>query len=160
VNPTAAWALQLSHGRLNSPEQLEPEVDQDRTTASALYDGTWSAGHWQGMLAWGRARNQPGHTLDAFTAEASAQVHEAHHLLLRLERVEKDELFLAPDARAGGIFAVGELSAGYRFDVWRSGHTVTGIGALGTLAFVPHAIQDAYGDLPASVLLFLHVGLH
>ena len=160
VNPTSAWALQLSHGRLHSPEQLEPEVDQDRTTASALYDGTWRAGHWQGMLAWGRARNQPGHTLDAFTAEASAQVHQAHYLLLRIERVEKDELFLAPDARAGAIFAVGELSAGYRFDVWRSAHTATGIGALGTLAFVPHAIQDAYGDLPASILLFLHVGLH
>ena len=35
------WALQASYGRIHSPEQLEPDVNQDRVTASAMYDGTW-----------------------------------------------------------------------------------------------------------------------
>src|SRR6185295_17594193 len=64
-NPTPEWALQVSHGRLKSPEQLEADVDQDRTTASASHDGHWAGGHWEGTVAWGRNRNQPGHTLDA-----------------------------------------------------------------------------------------------
>ena len=36
VNPTDRWALQVSYGRLHSPEQLEPDVNQDRITASAM----------------------------------------------------------------------------------------------------------------------------
>ncbi len=159
VNPSGGWALQMSYGRLTSPEQLEPDVDQDRTTASALYDGTFDSGRWEGMLAWGHTRNRPGNTLDAFTAEASAALHEAHTLLLRAEFVEKDELFVAPDPRAGRIFDVGELSAGYRFDFLRTEHTATGLGALGTLAFVESALHNAYGGHPASVLVFLHVGV-
>ena len=139
---------------------MEPDVDQDRTTASAIYDGEWSGGHWEGMLAWGRNKNQPGHTLDAFTAEASATLHETHTLLVRAEHVQKDELFVAPDARAGQVFAVGELSAGYRYDFWRTQHTATGFGVLGTLALVPGDLHNAYGASPASILAFMHVGLH
>ncbi len=36
-NPTRQWALQVSHGRLKSPEELHPDVDLDRTTASVIY---------------------------------------------------------------------------------------------------------------------------
>ena len=160
VNPTEAWAVQISHGRIKSPEQLEPDVDQDRTTASAIYDGQWNGGHWEGMLAWGQNHNRPGHTLDAFTAEASATLHEAHTLLVRAEHVQKDELFIAPDPRAGRTFEVGELGVGYRYDFWRTAHTATGIGALGTLAFLPGDLRTTYGNSPASALVFLHFGLH
>jgi hypothetical protein len=149
----------LSYGRLKSPEQLEPGVDQDRTTASALYDGEWAGGHWEGMLAWGRTDNRPGNTLDAFTVETSAVLHEEHTLLLRVEYVEKDDLFVAPDPRAGRVFDVGELSAGYRFDFSRTEHTATGLGVLGTLAFVPSGLQNTYGNSPTSALIFLRVGL-
>jgi hypothetical protein len=159
VNPGSHVALQVSYGRLTSPEQLEPDVDQDRTTASAMYDGSWSGGHWEATLAWGQTQNRPGHTLDAFASEAAASVGAAHTFMARAERVEKDELFTAPDPRAGQIFDVGELSAGYRFDVLRRDHWVVGIGALGTLSFVPEELQDAYGSTPVSGALFAHVGL-
>jgi hypothetical protein len=159
ANPGDAWALQISYGRLKSPEQLEPDVDQDRTTASALYDGRLGGGRWEALLAWGRGRNRPGHTLDAFTAEASAELPQAHTLLLRAEVVEKDELFVAPDPRAGSVYEVGELSAGYRYDLLRSEHTAIGLGVLGTLAFVGSELQNSYGGHPVSALLFLHAGL-
>jgi hypothetical protein len=159
ANPSDAWALQISYGRLKSPEQLEPDVDQDRTTASALYDGRLGGGRWEALLAWGRSRNRPGHTLDAFTAEASAELPQAHTLLLRAEVVEKDELFVAPDPRAGSVYEVGELSAGYRYDLLRSEHTAIGLGVLGTLAFVGSELQNSYGGHPVSALLFLHAGL-
>jgi hypothetical protein len=161
VNPTDRWALQMSYGRIHSPEQLEPEVNQDRVTASAMYDGTWGdTGRWEGTLAWGQNRNRPGHTLNAFTAEGAFQSGERHTVFVRAERVEKDELFLAPDSRAGQVFEVGELTGGYRYDFIRGGHTVVGIGAAGTLSFVPSELHGDYGDTPASVLLFLHLGLH
>ena len=161
VNPTDRWALQVSYGRLHSPEQLEPDVHQDRTTASAIYDGTFGdAGRWEGMVAWGRNRNRPGHLLDAFTAEAAATLGDRHVLFARAEQVGKDELFLAPEPRTGRVFHVGELTAGYRYDFRRRGHVGTGIGAAGTLSRVPRTLRDVYGNLPASILVFLHAALH
>jgi hypothetical protein len=161
VNPTERWALQVSYGRIHSPEQLEPDVSQDRTTASAIYDGTWGdAGRWEGTLAWGRNQNRPGHLLDAFTAEAAFESGERHTFFARAERVEKDELLLEPDARAGQVFNVGELTAGYRYDFLRRDHVAIGIGAAGTLSQVPGELQDVYGNTPASVLVFAHAALH
>ena len=160
VNPTDHWALQVSYGRIHSPEQLEPDVNRDRTTASAIYEGTFGdTGRWEGMVAWGHNRNQPGHTLDAYTAEAAATLGERHVFFGRIERVAKDELFLAPDPRLGQVFNVGELTAGYRFDFWRQGHVSTGIGAAGTLSQVPSDLRDVYGNMPVSVLVFLHAAL-
>jgi hypothetical protein len=159
VNPTPAWAFQVSHGRIRSPEQLAPDVDQDRTTASAMVDGRCSGGHWEGTFAWGRNHNRPGHTLDAFLAEAAVRVGEAHTFLARAEHAQKDELFEESDARAGQTFEVGELSAGYRYDFWRGTHVATGIGALGTLTLVPSGLHDVYGSRPTSALLFAHIEL-
>ncbi len=39
-NPTANWSMQASWGSLNSPEALEPDIDQQRITASVSYNRT------------------------------------------------------------------------------------------------------------------------
>ena len=161
VNPTNRWALQVSYGRIQGPEQLEPDVNQDRTTASAMYDGSCGdTGRWEGALMWGQNRNRPGHLLDALTAEAALQSGERHTFFARAERAEKDELFLEPDARAGQVFTVGELTAGYRYDFLRRDHVALGIGAAGTITQVPSELRTDYGETPASALLFVHAALH
>ena len=160
VNPTPAVALQVSHGRLHSPEQLEPELDTDRTTASAMVDGDRGDAHWEAMLAWGRNRNRPGRTLDAVLVEAGLELHDRHHVFLRAEHVQKDELFFEPDPRAGQAFDVGALTAGYRIDLWRSGPVRGGLGALGTLSQVPAGASPAYGSgTPRSAMVFAHLEL-
>jgi hypothetical protein len=161
VNPTDRWALETSWGRVHSPEQLEPDVDQERVTASAMYDGSFGdTGRWEGLLAWGRDRSQPGHALDALTAEAALEFAQRHTFCARAEHVAKDELFVAPDPRTGKVFDVGELTAGYRWDFWRRGHVGLGLGAAGTLAQIPRGAQSAYGTAPVSGLIFLHGSLH
>ncbi len=159
ANPARSLALQVSHGRLNGPEPLEPDVDQNRTTASAILDGAWRAGHWEGTLAWGRNRNRPGHSLDGFLAEGAAGFGDSHTLFARAERVEKDDLFAASDPRAGEVFTVGEATVGWRFDPVRRPHARAGLGVAGTVAFVPRAIRGVYGDRPGSVLVFAHAEL-
>ncbi len=161
VNPMDRWALQVSFGRIHSPEQLEPEVNQDRITASAMYDGTWGdTGRWETMLAWGQNQNRPGHTLNAYAAEGAFESGERHTVFARFERVEKDELFIAPDPRAGDVFDVAELTAGYRYDFLHRDHVAVGLGAAGSLSLIPSGLQGPYGDSPASALLFLHAALH
>jgi hypothetical protein len=161
VNPGERWSVQASWGRIVSPEQLEPGVDQERTTASVMYDGIFGdTGRWEGLLAWGRDRNAPGHALDAFTAEAALEWGERHTAFARVEHVQKDELLLAPDPRAGRVYDVREVTAGYRYDFLRLGHFALGAGAAGTLAQVPSALHGDYGSAPVSGLLFLHGSLH
>jgi hypothetical protein len=153
-NPTASWALQASQGHLKSPESLEPDVDQDRTTFSAMR-------HFAGgeaTLAWGRDRNHPGHTLDAWLAEVALE-RGANVFFGRAERVAKDELFTAPDARAGSVFTVGEVTAGVRRDFAPRGALVPGLGAAASLSIVPRALRGTYGDVPASGWLFGRVSI-
>jgi len=160
VNPGPHWALQASGGRLESPEQLEPGVDQKRWTASAIAAGAWGeSGHWQGMLAWGQDQNLPGHTLNAYTVEGALALDARHTLFARAEQVQKDELFVEPDPLAGRVFSVGELTAGYRYDFVRRDRGTVGLGAAGTLSWVPDDAKSAYGDHPLAALLFLRAAL-
>jgi hypothetical protein len=162
INPAARWALQVSRGRLNGPEQLEPEVDVDRTTASAMYEGALGGGgHFAATLAWGRNENRPGPTLDAFAFEAVAELGGGgrHTVFGRAERVEKNELFPESDPRAAQVYDVGAVTAGYRFDVWRPGPWRLGIGGAETLSLVPRELREVYGRRPTSSILFLRVTL-
>ena len=156
LNPDPHWALQVSGGRLESPEQLEPGVDQERWTASAMTAGAWGAdGHWQAMLAWGQDRNRPGHTLNAYTIEGALALDARHTVFARAEHVEKDELFVESDPLAGRVFGVGAVTAGYRFDFVRG----VGAGAAATLDWVPSDLRPAYGDHPAGFVVFLRAAL-
>ena len=160
LNPSEHVSVQASYGRLESPEQLEPGVDQDRWTASAIVAGRWrAAGHWEGMLAWGQDRNRPGHTTNAWTAEGALSLDDRQTLFARAEHVQKDELFVASDPLADRVFAVGEITAGYRFDLIRGEHSAIGIGAAGMLSRIPSELVPAYGTHPAGVLVFVRAGV-
>jgi hypothetical protein len=155
-NPTADWALQVSYGSLHSPEQLQPDVNQRRTTASATYNRNWAGGNWQTTAAWGRNNDTPGNTLDAFLAE-SAVTWGRHTVFGRAENVQKDELFLAPNPLAGRVFRVSEFTAGYIYDIPVAEHLALGFGALGTAYGLPSAIQPAYGGSPTSYMGFVRL---
>jgi hypothetical protein len=156
-NPTHALALQVSEGGLESPEELEPDVNQERTTASAMFEADWSGGHGAVTFAWGRDRNRPGRRTDALLVEAAATLHDAQALFARFELVGKDELFAEPSPRAGEEFVVGELSAGYRRDIRLAAHVALGLGAAGTVSLLPGRLEAAYGAAPVSFLAFLHL---
>jgi hypothetical protein len=69
-NPTSSLSLQGSWGRFISPEQLEPEEDQTRWSASAIHTRPVGAnGWWSTTFAWGR-RSADHEQLDAFALES------------------------------------------------------------------------------------------
>lgn len=160
-NPTANWSMQVSGGRLESPEQLEPDVDVIRYTASAMHSADTAAGHWQTTLAWGRNIAQPGSTLDAWVLESAWRFRPRHTVLARAEWVEKNELFAddghdpgAPHFHAEDVFDVGRLSLGYVHDLWQSRHRAFGLGVLGTLNIIPRELEPVYGETPTAVTVF------
>jgi len=153
--PTRDWSLQVSRGHLNSPEQLAPEEDADRTTASAVYNRPLKEGNWQTTFAWGRNQRSPGATTDSFLLESAATC-ERHTLFGRAERQENDELAGHDDDSP--VFQVGKLSLGYIYDVLRSDELRTGIGVLGSVASIPRGLEHEYGGhAPVSWMAFLRV---
>jgi len=152
-NPAPNWALQVSYGFLKGPEQLEPNVDQHRTTASASYNLPISGGNWQTTIAWGRDASQPGHTLDAYLLESAVSWRQ-HTFFMRAENVRKDELFQPPSPLADDIFRVGWVSLGYIYDIRIVEHLALGFGAMGTVDALPSAIDQFYGSGSISYMLF------
>jgi hypothetical protein len=152
-NPTSNWALQASYGFLKSPEQLEPNVNQHRTTASASYNMQFDQGDWQTTFAWGRNNNSPGNTLDAFLLESSVSWNQ-HTVFARAENAAKDELFTAPSPLAGDMFRVSSFSIGYVYDIPVADHLFFGLGAMGTVDATPSVIERFYGSDPTSYMLF------
>jgi len=158
--PAPDWSLQVSTGRLHSPEQLEPEVDTDRTTASAMYNRALPDGDWQTTLAWGRNVRHPGRGTDSFLIE-SAAVCRRHTAFGRLEWQDNDELLGVLGEDLGG-FSVGKLSLGYIYDLLHRDNWRVGLGGLGSVAQIPESLNGEtpdrpYGKHPTSWMAFLRV---
>ena len=157
-NPAPDWSLQVSRGRLHSPEQLEPDVDQDRTTASATYNRAFRDGNWQTVVAWGRLNMLPpsrsgGVVLDAYLLE-SAVTRGANTVFGRFENADKNELFAEGEPLAGEVQNVSKVSLGYDRTIPLSAHLTLEAGGLVSRYALPRALQPAYGGNPTSFMLF------
>jgi hypothetical protein len=157
-NPTGTLALQGSWGEFKSPEQLEPGVDQNRLSASALY-AREIAPRWKfaGTLAWGRKTAQH-HNDDAYAAEASLK-HGDWTLFGRGDMTENRELLA--NVEPAPAFRVGKVSLGAVRDFRIAEHLLLGVGGLFALNFVPDALARDYGGHnPTGAMGFVRVKLN
>jgi hypothetical protein len=78
---------------LQAPEQLAPNVNTNRTTASVIYNRPFAMDdNWATILAWGQDANHPGHTLNGYLLKQKSIC--AKRIRFRAsERVNEDELF-------------------------------------------------------------------
>jgi len=161
-NPVDSLALQASWGRFKDPEQLEPGVDQDRWSASALYAREVAPG-WRvaGTLAWGRKSiEHHGERLndDAYAIEASLK-HGAWTFFGRGERTENRELVEAADEH-GPAYQVSKVSIGAIRDFRVSQHVLLGAGGLFAVNSVPEELDALYGSRhPTGAMAFLRLKL-
>lgn len=153
------WSAQVSYGWIKSPEKLEPEIDQDRLTASISYNKAWKENNWQTTLAWGRDMNDPGLDLDAFLLESALHFRHSHTFFGRFENVEKDELFEEGTPEHGKVFNVSKLSAGYIYDFTEICNIQLGIGGLASFYFLPGSLDESYSDTPVSFMVFVRARL-
>ena len=154
-NPDPQWSLQLSHGFLDSPEQLAPDVSVKRTTASAMYHRALAGGQWQTTLAWGRNRRQDAEATDAWLLESALGWENGWTVFGRAEHDAKDELFDHHDPLHGIAFDVSKLTLGVVHDFPRIGHGRLGVGAQASQHWLPAALEPGYGGDPGSWLLFV-----
>ena len=149
-NPIRELSLQASWGRLHSPEQLEPEVNEDRFTTSAVYTQPFGDGNlWSTTLAWGRKMNRPGNTLHGLILESAVILQKAYTLFARGEHVQEDEL-----TATGAVYTVDKLSVGGIWDFFSADHAKVGVGALVSFYGLPSDLRPLYGRNPTSTMVF------
>ena len=146
LNPTANLSLQASTGHLHSPEQLEPDVDEQRTTASATYNLPLAhGGNWATTIAWSRKDPQPGPVLNGWLAETALRFADRHTVYARAEHEAENELFEAPSPLAGRSYGVGKLSVGYQYELPEARRLRVALGALASAYAYPDRLRPAYG---------------
>lgn len=159
INPTENIAAQISCGWIKSPEQLEPNVNAHRSTASISYNKAWEASNWQITASWALNSNSPGPNLNACLLESAIELNNRHVLFGRAECAAKNELFVLPSLNAAKVFNVGKLDLGYLFEFPLIPYTLWGLGFVGSASFVPSSIKSAYGGTPLSCMAFLRIEL-
>lgn len=149
-NPTPNWSLQASWADIESPEALDPDEDEERWSASALY----TRGQWSATFAFANKARSDGVSLDAWLAEAAWRPNEQWTVFARGEAIETDEL--EPPGH-GPIRDAARLSLGAIRD-WRvSEHAVVGVGALAQQHFADDALEASYDGDPPGAMAFVRL---
>ena len=155
-NPCERWSFQVSHGYLDSPEELHPEEHVWRSTASAIYNQPLDdGGNWATTLAWG-LNHQSKLDSHALLLESNWNIANRNSLFGRLEYVQKtgEDLVLPPDDRKYGITA---LTIGATHELTSHQPYSVAVGSALTYNFTPDTLHEEYGDHPFGFWLFLRI---
>lgn len=152
--PSDRWALQFSGASLTSPEELHPDENAVRLTASAQYTRPLSRGHWASTILWGR--NQAHDIFNSFVGETTVK-RGNHWMWGRLEYTDKDATLVGiPEERRFGGVTI--LTAGYSYELPRLVPWVsTAVGGQGMFFFPTESFRPYYGRAPVGAQVFLRV---
>jgi len=154
-NPTRNWALQASWADVTSPEQLEPDVDVTKYSASVLYTRKLGQdGEFAFTGAFARKDTSENVQLDAWLAEASWKPNADWTVFSRAEAIETDELGLV---HPGPVEDVAKISVGVVRDFRLNKNVVLGIGALVTQNWVSDALSPLYDGDPNGGMAFVRL---
>ncbi len=158
--PTRNWVAQYSYGRLLHPEALDPN-NELRQTASLEYnrpllDGKLGDGNWATSLIWGRKHKELDNTTqNSYLLESTLNFLARDYAYLRLELVDKDELF--PEAPVHPAYRIGAYTFGGVRDFLRSERWQIGLGGDVTFYSKPAVLDPVYGNDPVSFHVFVRV---
>ena len=173
LNPNDHWSLAGGYGYLKSPEALNPTESMHRITASAQH-GTpiGNDGQIASAFIWAANKHSsmPGLS-HSFLLESEAILDKKNTLFGRTELVQKsaEELVVAnPVLTSQGVllsgfpatqhFNVGTAQLGYIRELARTHWATIGLGAAGTLNFVPSPLEPYYGSrTPIGTFIFLRL---
>lgn len=154
-NPMSELSLQASWAEVESPEQLEPDEDQTKWSASAIYTKSLGTDRWWSTtLAWGR-RSSGHEALDAFVAESAVGLRN-WTLFGRAELTENNEL-TDVGGHHGPVYDVAKASIGAVHDFQVAQHIKLGVGGLFAYNFVPSALEPYYDGDPVGLMGFLRL---
>jgi len=153
-NPAEQWSMQVSWADIDSPEQLEPEVDETRWSASATYTSAMNEfAWWSTTLAWGHKDPSQGGPTNAVALETTYAPGRGWTIFARVEGVETHDLGPTED-----VHSIGKLSFGARRDFRVTDRMRLGIGALYSINAVAEELEPSYGGDPYGAMVFVSFG--
>jgi hypothetical protein len=162
VAPTKDIVAQYSIGHLQSPEQLHPDENTLRQTASVAYHHTWQPVTLDGLIVWGRNHDIGTPTnWNGYLLEGQVLVENRHALWSRIENVDRTTDLLGASAPAEET-VVGRVQAytgGYAYRILHRSWGTTDLGAQGTFYDTPGPLRALYGDHPVGVAAVLKIQL-
>lgn len=157
-NPSRTWALQVSHGFLRSPEELNPGEDIFRTTASATFSKSVSDDkHLNATVLWGVNKVKDHEGENAFLLEASWRLNKLA-LQCRYEYVQKSSEELNLEGSFGkAVFPINAVTAGFNYDILKIGKLVMAGGSQFTFYSADSRLNNLYGKNPMAIEIFIRL---
>jgi len=175
VEPGQNWSGQCSYGRIASPEQLTPAENQERMTASVMYNRPLRAGNWASSVVWGRTRSLAGGTqpmpdsvkANSYLFESTLRFAQKNAVWTRIETAARTNELLNGEQplpvgfveRPAGM--VQAYTFGYDRDVPLLRGLATALGAQATAYGVPADLKPSYepngAGAPFGVALFVRI---
>lgn len=163
ANPARNWSMQYSIGHITSPESSHPGEDQQRQTASVMYNRPFgkqeamnsAPGNLSVSLIWGRTRSLSDNVKqNSYTLEALYQFARKNYTWTRIELAGRSTELLdtAHEDPAGHVAA---FSFGYDRDFQIAPHVTMAPGAQFTTYSPSPALTATYGAHPFGVQGFV-----
>lgn len=173
LNPNTHWSFEAGYGYLKSPEALNPSESMHRITTSVQQGARrGSDGQVATTFIWAANKTStiPGLS-NSFLLESEAILDKRNTIFGRTELVNKSAEDLAvvdPITTSKGIrlpglpadehFNVATVQLGYIRELARTRWATIGLGAAGTVNFVPNALEPYYGSTtPVGTFIFLRL---
>jgi len=162
IQPGKNWSAQYSYGRITSPEALFPTEDQERMTASIMYNRPLRDGNWASSAVWGRTRSiQDNSVFNSYLLESTVRFRTRNYIWTRVENVDRsNELLvgnnpLPPNFREQPIGRVQAYAFGYDHDIDVIPNVASAIGAQFTTYGVADVLKPIYGSHPIGFVVFV-----
>ena len=165
VSPGQNWSGQYSYARLTSPEALYPSENQERMTASVMYNKPFAHGNWASTALWGRTRSLSAapEKENSYLLESTMRLGAMNHLWTRIENAGRSNELLNGEAPLPVGFQemplthVQAYTFGYDRDFALLPHIASAIAVQVTAYGVGKPLQATYGSSPVGVSIFLRL---
>jgi hypothetical protein len=170
-SPTQNWSSQYSIAHIVSPEALYPGENQQRQTASVMYNRPFGptasddarSGNWSNTLLWGRTKSLTDNGIEnSYLLESLVKFRTRNYIWTRIENAGRsNELLIAPGTALPPNFTESPLGhvAAYTFGYDRDYHIVPHLlaapGAQFTTYTTPQSLVSTYGEHPWGVVAFV-----
>jgi hypothetical protein len=160
INPSHRWSLAGSIAYIDGPEVDAPDEVMRRGTASLLYSTAFgNNGQFAGAVVWGANRHDSGGEWEhSSLAEANIALDARNTVFSRIEYVRKSahDLALDENVAASDGYPLTGFTLGYVREVGALGVLSFGLGARGTVTWIPETLRSTYDSTaPLGMVLFL-----
>ena len=164
VQPGQNWSGQYSYARIASPEALFPAENQERMTASVMYNKPFAAGNWASTALWGRTRSLADSAKEnSYLLESTLRFKTRNYVWARIENAGRsNELIhgerpLPAGFQEAPLTHVQAYTLGYDRDFEWVPHVESAIGAQVTGYGVGKPLQPIYGSDPIGINVFVRL---